>query len=65
MSQDKRQDKPKEPPEPERGTLLPCVGEAIVKPDDVAAAAPPGKQVHRRRPLPPVPEKGAPPPSPD
>jgi hypothetical protein len=34
-------------------------GEAVVKPEDNAAPAPPGKTIHRRRPLPPVPDKEA------
>jgi len=40
---------------------LPPAGEVVVNLDEAAAKPPAGKQIHRRRPLPPVPEKDEPP----
>jgi len=56
---DERRD-PKEPQEPAKPfvskSILKHVGEVVLRYEEAAAKAPEGKQIHRRRPLPSVPE---------
>jgi hypothetical protein len=48
---------PPKPAAPEKPVPLQPAGEVVVTPEPCAPKAPPGKTIHPRRPLPPVPEK--------
>jgi hypothetical protein len=55
----KGQKPPQSPADAENDKPLQPAGEVVVQQQDEAAPAPPGKTIHRRSPLPPVPDKGA------
>ena len=59
-SKNPKDDEPTPKPTDQTGAVpLQPAGEVIVSHEETAAKPPPGKQIHRRRPLPPVPEKDA------
>jgi hypothetical protein len=53
---DKQQNEPNQPVQ-KSDAPLESAGESVVNYEDAATSPPPGKQIHRRRPLPPIPEK--------
>ncbi|MBV9121888.1 MAG: hypothetical protein JO112_00845 [Planctomycetes bacterium] len=54
---DEGQKQPASPSVPDDQTTLPPAGEVAVNYESNAVPAPPGKTIHRRRPLPPIPDK--------
>jgi hypothetical protein len=61
MAKDRDGNKPQKPElaSPQSEAPLKPAGEAVVKHEEAAAKPPEGKHIHRRRPLPLIPEKGA------
>ncbi len=62
MASERDRDKPRKLPKQtsSQGDVpLKPAGEAVVKHEETAAKPPAGKQIHQRRPLPLIPEKGA------
>lgn len=63
MKDDERKDAKRgvspKPADQKKDVPLQPAGETEVRYDETATRPPEGKQIHRRRPLPPIPEKGA------